>query len=411
MVKGSLTLQKHQLLYDIRHTYRAFLRAASYLPDANARTYIHDYIVHRFNPFNPLKLDPAKWGTDEFRNKIPVERTEERLKKAQKALRSLQRASDGNPTDLKKVLMHAYGRAGKRRRELISDLLRPGEEEAPEDDSALQHLIQDQITNKWNHPGDNTSSGNRNAKPVPYTSEKFETFLKSQKQAVMELSSGKKKLRTIRPKIPPKNIWGRSMPLKRQKNMRKKWLLNTMSMVLPPLPAHEWNRLREITSGVVSVNFPPRRKRLGLAMESDDKFDSLIRHFITPARANTSTALEPKQDGTLCVKKQETKDGPRVEYKRSMRRIYGTIWNLSSLMTQNADSKQWNITWGEHKSRVASGHLTEPSARDMELFEQEEGTKVFNAGPTHRLKNKAKGKKGSASTRNSNASLSRSRKC
>lgn len=175
--------------------------------------------------------------------------------------------------------------------------------------------------------------------------------------------------------------------------MGKKWLLNTTSIVLPPLPAHEWNRLRDITLGAISVGFPPRRKQLGLDTESNDNFNSLIRHFITSARANTSTALEPKEDGTLCVKKQETKDGPRVEYKRSMRRIYGSIWNLSPLMTQNPDTKQWNITWGEQKSRAASGHLTEPSAGDMELFEPEEGSNVLNAGPTNRLKNKARGRR------------------
>jgi Complex 1 protein (LYR family) len=110
------------------HLYRRLLRAVTYLPDSYARIIVHDEIVERFRRHRP------KSG--------PEHLTIYRVKKARQFAGCLERAGYGNLDDLKKVLMHAHGRAGFRRRQLIRDLIRPDENLLPKDDSALKELIE-----------------------------------------------------------------------------------------------------------------------------------------------------------------------------------------------------------------------------------------------------------------------------
>ena len=298
-----------------------------------------------------------------------------RIKDAWKFSRFLERAGQGNHDDLKKLLFLTYGRTGKRKRELIRDLIRPPETSLPEDEKALEDLIQNPMGRQA-----------LNFKP----NAKFHSFLRSQ-VANSPAENPKAKIRHLIAKIPDENIWGRSVPLKLQKSLRKKWWANTLDKVLPPIPLHEFDRLRDLSSGKIPIEDPPphrcRPKFIVKALteqENDSRVWELLKN---PARLPNSTIDEVMFDpelGLVLSKEGETERKPAAADKekppekawgegpdriRYMRRLYATIWNLTSVMAQDEVTKLWVTTWGGGRTKAHSGEVTAPSAKDEELFE------------------------------------------
>jgi hypothetical protein len=348
-----------ELLPLIRHTYRSLLREANYLADTAARDYFRRYIGYRFNPFNPEKLDPRYWGTNKFRNEIKVERVKTGLKDANSGLKTLIYANGGNLGALEQVLMRAYGRAGKRRRQLMVDLSNLRGDDLPQDDTALQQLIDNQSPSEPSRsksaPSELSSSYQMN--------KTMRQFVASQ-QASQPPESERGKIKRLVPNLPTENIWGRKLPRKREANMRKKFLADTLGKVLPPLPAHEWDRLESLAEGRMPLEQPPPRRtkvgdwpksHSGLELEASDLDPAdLSKHFLTPVRAQKSST---------------TPTVLHVFEGRAVRRLYGKIWRLSAKMVQDEHTKEFTITWGRDKSPAAAGLVTQPSEIDLVLFE------------------------------------------
>jgi hypothetical protein len=348
-----------ELLPRIRHSYRSLLREANYLADTTARDYFRRYIRFRFNPFNPEKLDPRYWGTNKFRNEIKVERVDDGLKDASSGLKTLMYANGGNLEALEKVFMRAYGRTGKRRRELIVDLSNARGDDLPQDDTALQQLIDTKSANKSSSGKEAPDINN----PFPEINRTMRQFVASQ-QANQPPDSARGKIRKLAPNIPEKNIWGRNLPKKREANMRKKFWADIMARILPPLPAHEWDRLGSLAQGRMPLEQPPlRRTKVGEwpTSHSDSEIKAsdldsaaLSKRFLTPARAQKSSTMPTDY---------HTSEG------RALRRLYGKIWRLSAKMVQDERTKEFTITWGQEKSPAGAGLVTQPSKSDLELFE------------------------------------------
>src|SRR5437667_8780473 len=106
------------------HLLRALLRQCRYLPDPLARTYVAQHIMSRYHVYHPPKTPISLRGSTKESvrpNNFPPssKRQKKLLRDARKALSTLARANDGLVKPLTKVLLHAYGRIGKRRRQLL----------------------------------------------------------------------------------------------------------------------------------------------------------------------------------------------------------------------------------------------------------------------------------------------------
>lgn len=307
------------------HLFRHLLRATSYLPDEFAQLYIRNYIKYQFR---------------KARN--PSERTPARLKSAQNSLNTLQRAADGEIKPLTEVLHRAYGRSGRRRRELVDDLLRADAKPATENGATAECLTAESINKegKWESP-----------RPV------LNMFIRSQ-AANHPPDSKRPIIRQFEPQI-PKNIWGRPMPLKRQRNIVKRFWASTLDKLLPPLPELEWNRLRDLATGVIPFKGPPpRRPRAGVPGERPEALLSDITFLKQPIRA----AARTNKDAQLQERDKHTIDA------RFMRRIWAGVWNQSPLMTYNGETMEWTIVWGGSRSAASQGLTGTAGRRDLELF-------------------------------------------
>ena len=63
--------------------------------------------------------------------------------------------------------------------------------------------------------------------------------------------------------------------------------------------------------------------------------------------------------------------------KRTMRRLWASVWAETPKMSQDGITNKWVVTWGNQRSPITSGQVTEPSASDQELFEGLENAAEF----------------------------------
>ena len=342
-----------QLPDELRHAYRALLRAATYLPDSAARTYIHNYTVSRFRDV-AKRIRSAKG--EEAERLVARYHSKDRVRKVWQASRQLERAGQGSAADLRTVFYLTYGRSGKRRRELVQQLLERDEAELPVDQAALEALIQkrsEEVDNELHRHKDNLQ---------------LKALVRSQKFH-QPLGTRITKLKSLSPVIPESNIWGRPLPLKLQASIKRKYWADTLERLLPPLPLYEWIRLRDLASGAVPLDHPPKRRSKPAQGAPDT---AILEYFTTPTNRHTSEfeAIELGEDDipTSLEKKRHTK-GINTMTPRFMRRLYAMIWSMTPTMSQDEATKIWTTKWGGSRSAALTGQVTAPSAIDVELFD------------------------------------------
>lgn len=327
---------------EVLDIYRRLLRAITYLPDSYARIYLHNDVVGRFREHRP--------GSG------PAHITLNRVKKARQSASCLERAGHGNLEDLKKVLMHTHGRAGGRRRGLIKDLLRPDESVLPKDDAAVKELIENPKSEEV-----------LVRKPNP----KVTFFIESQRRNHPK-DSVKSKIRQL--EIPKKTIWDRAPTQKLQDSKWRAWWGQTLDKLLPPVPQHEWDHLRDLALGKEPLEeYPKRRSR---PVEKKDGREDMAYRYLqlklkTEAAEINGATFDPERGLEVQTKsREEVLDESReISPTRPRRRLYALIWSLTPTMSQDEATKQWTVTWGSGKSLIGAGTVTQPSASDMELFE------------------------------------------
>ena len=292
--------------------YRAILRAATYLPDLKARAHVYSLSRHRIQ------------STNDF--------TTSRLKNAEQTIRTLQRAAVGDPSSLKYVLAHTYGATGPKRRELL-DRFRA----LSGNDTAQDALI---------IPSTHTST-----KPSKPPKTIMQTFLESQMKQAPD-DALRSKLRRIEPVVPATNIWGRSLPKVRVKNIQHRFWKNTYDKLLPPLPLRDWNHLRDLATGVTKLDPIPKTRT-----NADTKiFDFMLDSSITqPIRSVERTGAHECHNLT-----------PRYR-----RRLYSLIWNNVSKLQPSSDGRDKVIvTWGQPRTPVSRQIYPQARQQDMELFDK-----------------------------------------
>lgn len=247
--------KKLDLPFQYRSVYRGLLRAAGYLPDSVARKYAVDTIKNRFQDGRAKSLKARKKAKKlgSFTRKIDVHGLA-RLRKAKSSRNLLEKAGDGDTEAMMKVLMFVYGRQGERKRRLLKALL------SNMDGDLTKGLAIQQMVN-------NASSKGLELRP----NEKLYNFIKIQ-QANQPVELERQKIRRAGVKIPKETLWGRPVPVKVQKRILEKWWAVTMEKLLPPIPRHEWNRLRDLATGAMPLEKQPPRRTLPSESGTQAKF-------------------------------------------------------------------------------------------------------------------------------------------
>lgn len=301
----------------ILHIFRALLRECTYLPDPAARQYLRGHIVSRFRDYHPRSTLP--FSSRRYKSTALVQqRLPSLLRTARRGHVFLCRANDGHIRHLGKILAMTYGRVGKRRHQLLKDLKIP---DVPADQAAVEKLSE---------PGNQA---------VPHPSEQFMALITSQaRRRVVHFS------RSINPRpkleIPEKNIWGRPMPIKRVRNMKRRWYAETLDRISPPIPEAEWDRLRLRASGQLPWEGPVGRRKWARGLDDDGQ-----RHLV----------------GERLKGSKGTRSNPHNITSRYMRRLWGNISAQCPLMKPNAARKfGWEVLWGNDRgrstTRFALGH-------------------------------------------------------
>jgi len=285
------------------HLFRALLRQCTYLPDPASRVFVEGHVVSRFRAYHPGSTLPAT-----SHRKKPSHPVEQRrlalLKTARRSLLYLQRANDGHPQHLGNILSTTYGRLGKRRHQLLKGLKTP---DIPVDQAAIERL------------------SDPNSQGVPQPSQQLLALVKSQAKRRRSPFS-RSNTPTLAPQIPQKNSWGRPMPVKRVRNIKRRWYAQALDRIMPPLPEVEWERLRKLASGESPwEGHVPRRGQVG---------------------------TEGYAKGT--VRGQGFRSTPHVLTPRYMRRLWAKIFAQCPLMRPNPIMRTgWEVKWGDVKGGKA----------------------------------------------------------
>lgn len=307
-----------QQLDEARHLLRAILREATYLPDSQARTYVRTHALSRFKDHTPGERSIS----------VLIEKRDVQIKAAQKTLHFLARANDGELWPLRKVLLNAYGRAGKRRHELLRPLIHVPDSLADTDDGTISNKQTMSNVNDGPSTLDHTLGG---AERLPQLTDKLYKLLQSQVFAAPP-DTTRRNPRRLAPQIPELNAWKRPMPRKRVVNMTKKWYASMLKSALPPLPTDEWERLQDLATGK-RVFAGPIGRRTRAKPSHREGFD-----HIAPLPASIFLVKTNDRESRLSRNHTLT--------PRYMRRCWAYVFEQCCHMSWDARWDTWQVQWG-----------------------------------------------------------------
>lgn len=335
-----------------RHVVRGILRELTYFPDSFAADWLRRHALSRFRTY---ALKAWKHRNDEaYQTRLETVR-----RKSRQALYQLQRANEGDRKMLLKALSMAYGRTGKRRRELMYPLLpleqqkvyadassgiEPedvGEEiESPSVPATEQRVEATVVHEKFR--GNNHTKG-----PVKLQIDEAIRNLPARLSALVHSQIAetpppiaRRNPRRLGVDIPELNSWHKPMPQVRVDNQLQKWYASLLSTVQPPLREEEWIRLRDLATGATRIKVPvSRRKKL---------------------------APEPSMLETVVIRGKIPDNQIRKTHAhrltpRFMRRVWSQVFSQCPLMERESDRDKWKITWGHHV--LAEHSLTSKSRK------------------------------------------------
>ncbi|GAB7342317.1 hypothetical protein MBLNU457_g0546t1 [Dothideomycetes sp. NU457] len=322
---NTLPVFSQQQKDEARHLLRAILREATYFPDQQARTYISRYAVDRFKDYKIGHKD----------GQILTERRDALVEKAKLQLRHMIRANAGELKPFQRVMLLTYGRSGRRRRELLKPLV-----EIPDEAPGGVLDETDQLAGQH---ADGQMPAVKKVKPIPTLNKKLMALLRTSLSAHMS-SSTRVKIKSSRqldPRIPERNSWSKPMPESRVSNLTQKWYATMLDQVLPPIPDHEYERLKLLALGIVRPPPPPaaRSPANGSSPRSETERSALIanRKIFDKVRGHTFT-------------------------RRFLQRQYADVFTQVPRMKWDNDSENWTVEWGRASLRAQIiENLTEPS--------------------------------------------------
>ncbi|RKF64573.1 hypothetical protein OnM2_018067 [Erysiphe neolycopersici] len=357
--------------------YRNLLRATSYFPDRFAQAIIHKHVVHRFKKARQRAIEASELESRRqskgfkliLSSSASLATLKQRLSYGYQKLGALKRAVEGDANCFLKVLMIAYGRVGRRRRELIKILLTDDPGNIPEDTAALVEIL----------------NGNSNIEKLLESQNlkggpKFNAFLKS--QYACRIKDVRDTIKELEPKIPKENIWGRPLPLKRVATIKKNWWSMVLKKLLPPVTREEFQRLRSLSIDTTQHEWFMSKRKAAIPLNEKSVMKNSLQWlhiFKTPIRDLDEKEIDIikctpfglVRDENEIISPSKFKRPPIQKFirsHRSMRRLYGKVWALTPTMSKDEVTGIWNIEWGRGSSSYLAGRVTQPCNKDIELF-------------------------------------------
>ena len=294
------------------HLLRAILRECSYLPDPAARSYMHKYSFHQFRRNCPKH---GGTGNKYLDRRVSLPKKVALFQRGRKHLSMLRRANEGYLKPLEKVLLITYGRVGKRRRQLLRNML---VSDIPQTHKDLENIVDVQKYSRQWRP-----------------SSLFRALAQSQmanKGRFDRSIRGRQNFLTQAEAVPAKNAWGRPMPQRRVRNLTHKWYVKVADNIFPPLPEIEWKRLQQLAlRPPAQSQLPKRRKKVG---DWGEKRDSAL---------SEDVLLKGPQKGqtfAMLAKGRPHKITPRILssiWAKIFAHVPHIVW----------DGQRWLVTWSK----------------------------------------------------------------
>ena len=397
-----------------RNLLRALLRECTYLPDPASRTVIREQVLRRFRSYHYGDQFPTSL-TKNAQCKPLQTRLPRKFREARSALSLLSRANTGDLPALYKVLLHTYGRIGKKRHELLKPLLRADFAV----DADLQESIEDDPVN-WLPAWEALLWPSKVGRPTPQNGGRQLRFgISKRYQKLRALVSSQMEIAPMDPPrarlragvfiSPALNTWARPMPRKLERRRVVKWYGSVLERLLPPLPSDEWERLKELAYGVRKWDGPRKRRRaeetepgrtsyrdLEMLIKHDEMGGGLEYLRMQCRQAGVSdkgtkkemltaltstgiskynywdtwlanpTAVSQVFDkilddsaGIITLPKRNlgvnlrTRDRQYIT-ERLMRRLWAKVFSQCPKMDWNPAKSVWTVTWGSHGGLVPS---------------------------------------------------------
>lgn len=296
-----------------RQLLRATLRECTYLPDPVARTYMHNYVISRYRAVSARRLKAGP-------------QMAHAAHEAKHTCSFIRRANEGFQRPLDKVLLQSYGRTGKRRHELLSDLLN---DHLPKDTASLKEYLAQTV-----------DFGDGWKPPVI-----IETLARAHLQnAVVTANRIRPLVKILAPPIPKTNIWGKEVALVRRRNIRRKWYNDTLHRLMPPIPEQEVKQLDGLISGTIQWK-PVKRRTPGTSTLGSSKSELSSWHEHDASLFNF-LAKGPEKGETF----DEWANGrPHKITARFMRRHWRRLSSLIPRPYLSPVSKKWLFVWDSPK--------------------------------------------------------------
>lgn len=303
-----------------RALYRDLWRQTTYLPDPIVRQWCQSCIRQRFQ---------------HSRNQEDQSRIENGFRQARHFANSLRRANEGERKPLLALLELAYGRRGRRRRELLQPLLH----------SSSLRQRQSWIRNTFDHSSftkvqtaqvmealelETRDSASISRPRFPPLSPALRALAESQMKHQQYQRTGAT-LRRIEPVIPELNSWMRPMPWVRVKNMQRKGYAAFLAKLSVPLPATEWEHVRRLAMGEQTFQIPTRR-RVSEQNEVELEEMSVLETVMLKPRPDTKKVFA-------------NRDAHRLT-QRYLQRVYQLLFAPCSKLDWNLENRRWEVTWG-----------------------------------------------------------------
>jgi hypothetical protein len=321
-----------------RHVLRGILRECTYLPDQFAASWIQQHALSRFRTYESRNKGRA--GDETYEKRLETIR-----RKSRQAMYQLQRANEGDRKMLMKALSMAYGRTGKRRRELLQPLISIKGHKVEDNASAVENAAK--LMDASMHPStptrqpatspstpNNKPTKDRAIGPVKAQVKAYMNDLPAQLRAIVQSqitasppTISRRNPRRLGVEIPELNTWLKPMPDVRVKNQLSDWYAGLLSTVQPPLPDDEWDQLRALALGIKRAQ-PPKPRRTNLTPPT-----SVLEMVVTRG----------KLPDNLFRKHYAHNINPRF-----MQRLWAEVFSQCPLMKYDSASDKWNVIWGHH---------------------------------------------------------------
>ena len=330
------------------HLYRHLLREATYLPPV-VKPFFWDRIRTRFH-LHKRDLEPGV-----------------RIDKAHKDLRYLRSANAGHLLRMRRVLMMGFGRIGRRRRELISELVQKDHLQHPDGDGRPDTAKMEGIRNLADEDvfWDDWLANWDKSKVLALAKAQASVDLPE-----IPLPTGK--ITDPHKLVPTENIWGRPLAKKLARSKLRKEYKSLVKRLLPPVEDSEWELLRSLATGQAGPKYDiPKRRTVATSIgtkENNWEWTEWTDYVLKPVRA--ADAKKSRKLKSLSGQVDDTSPFPRPPLgvhrftDRCWRRLYADIWRMTATMKKRGNQQKWDTNWGKLELEIAG-----PASPCAEFFE------------------------------------------